>query len=227
MRLPQLLVPLLAARAVALESLHGAHLDITVIHAKGAADMGIDDGSQLLPPEQWTGFLIDMLEWIAARADFTYTLTTPSGLGPDCITTDASAGIIQYATQYNCGVNDVVHLNRTQIYFGMYYITAPRIQTNEFTFAFLSDAGLSLVMPESELFVSRSFWSSASVLVKPFSASVWIACVLVLFFVTIAMWAFEHAGPTGYTKLLSSSEALFQRSHSNQVMRVLRAPAPR
>ena len=63
-------------------TLGGRHLDITVIHALGAIDMGYErPGDTLLPEAEWEGFVVDMIEWIAARADFTYSLHSPSGLG--------------------------------------------------------------------------------------------------------------------------------------------------
>ena len=84
--------------------LAGVHLHITTVHSIGAIDMGIDGGNILLPSAQWTGFMIDVVNWVAAQAGFTYTLSLPSGLGPSC-SRDADGNIQSvdtYAGQYKC-----------------------------------------------------------------------------------------------------------------------------
>ena len=66
------------------------------------------------------GFVVDMLEWVAQRAGFTYTLHAPTGNGSHC---KASAGVTsldQYAGQYNCGQDDVTELGLTDVYWGAF-----------------------------------------------------------------------------------------------------------
>ena len=113
-------------------SLQGAHLDITTIHALGFMDMGYEQ-NELLPAEQWRGFVVDQIKWIAQQANFTYTLHSPSGLGADCLHNSAMDGLLPYAIQYNCGVNDVINLNRTDMYWAMYFVSVPRLQDAIFT----------------------------------------------------------------------------------------------
>jgi hypothetical protein len=102
-------------------SLRGRHFNITVVHEPGGAEV-LDSAGELLPRDQWSGFIIDMIEWIAPRANFTYSLHTPSGRGSACVhaaggqqsagSQDTTAGAAtQYARQYNCGVNDVTDLH--------------------------------------------------------------------------------------------------------------------
>mmetsp|Transcript_13126 Transcript_13126/g.21759 ORF Transcript_13126/g.21759 Transcript_13126/m.21759 type:complete len:806 (+) Transcript_13126:126-2543(+) len=160
--------------------LNGQHFRITVLEEKAFLDVAIDeeDGSA-----SFSGYLIDMLEAIARpdRANFKYTLLTPSGYGSACNprlqfnsssisnSTDQDAYGARYRTQYNCGasdVNDLVTNNNsafsTDMYLGMYYVTPSRQLENQFTIPFnppysgtLSMYGTAIGIPNFEALVEQ------------------------------------------------------------------------
>jgi hypothetical protein len=98
----------------------------------------------------FSGYLIDMLEAVARpdRANFNYTLLTPSGYGSACSPrlelNNSTMGEqdeygANYRTQYNCGtsdVNDASNSYSTDMYLGMYYVTPSRQLENQFTIPF-------------------------------------------------------------------------------------------
>ena len=63
--------------------LRGVHLEITTVHNSAAMNMFDSDGG-LLPWQEWRGFQRDVIDWVAAKAGFTYTLHLPSGEGEAC-----------------------------------------------------------------------------------------------------------------------------------------------
>ena len=124
-------------------SLAGNHYNVTMIHAAGYVDMGYTSpGEPLKDPDAWDGMVIDMIAWVSKKAGFTYTLSPPTGIGPNCAT-DSTASLSQYAVQYNCGSDDVT-TGRTDFYWSLYYITPSRLQTNIMTVPFISDVGVTL-----------------------------------------------------------------------------------
>ena len=85
-------------------ALAGIHLNFTTIHSDGFINM-YEDGNFLADSSQWTGLLVDQIDWIAKQAGFTYTLFPPSGLGDSC---SNSTGLDEnWAGEYNCGSEDV------------------------------------------------------------------------------------------------------------------------
>ena len=137
--------------------LNGENFRITVLEERGFLDV-IEDSSGDV---SFSGYLIDMLEAIARpdRANFTYTLLTPSGYGSLCsprlIEEEGSTATedeysAAYRTQYNCGASDVNDLplsNRsTDMYLGMYYVTPSRQLMNQFTIPFLPPYSGTLTM---------------------------------------------------------------------------------
>ena len=90
----------------------------------------------------FSGFLIDMIDALATRANFTYDLLTPSGLGADCepqleSQEDDRLYSTRYRSQYNCGTNDVNDLGVTSAFLGMFYISPSRQLRNFFTIPFV------------------------------------------------------------------------------------------
>ena len=124
--------------------------------------------------------------WVATHANFTYTLHSPSGLGEDCVSdgTQYGAGAAQYAAQYNCGVNDVVDLNRTDMYWAMYFVTVPRQRKAIFTQPFVSDVGLIVACPKED----PTWWSEATKIFAPFSPALWVVTLSTTLFVCLIMW---------------------------------------
>jgi len=110
----------------------------------------------------FSGYLIDMLKGISHenRANFTYTLVSPSGYGSLCVprlnNTNSSTNDEDdahdkvYRTQYNCGASDVNDLPitnyTTDMYLGMYYVTPERQLQNQFTIPFLPPFSGTLAM---------------------------------------------------------------------------------
>jgi hypothetical protein len=123
--------------------LNGEHFRITVLQEGSFLDvMEAEDGSL-----EFGGYLIDMINALAAenRANFTFDLLTPSGLGSDCepqlqSELDEELYSARYHQQYNCGTNDVNELSgnfSTDMYLGMFYIAPERQLRNDFTIPFV------------------------------------------------------------------------------------------
>lgn len=121
--------------------MNGAHFRITVLEEFGFLDVHPrPDGTF-----RYSGYLIEILVSLSQRANFTYDLLPPSGLGSDCTprvsdTNSTEKALLYHAvyrTQYNCGANDVTErynsTEPTDIYLGMYYITPERQVQNQFT----------------------------------------------------------------------------------------------
>jgi hypothetical protein len=123
--------------------LSGWHFRITVLEAGSFLEFNeAEDGSFA-----FGGYLINMIEAIAAknRANFTFDLLTPSGLGSSCEPKlqgeqDDNVYSSIYHREYNCGTNDVNDIGgnfSTDMYLGMYYITPERQLRNDFTIPFV------------------------------------------------------------------------------------------
>jgi hypothetical protein len=123
--------------------LNGEHFRITVVQEGSFLDvMEAEDGSL-----EFGGYLIDMIKALASenRANFTFELRTPSGLGSDCepqlqSEQDDDLYSAKYRQQYKCGTNDVNELSgkfSTQLYLGMFYISPERQLLNDFTIPFV------------------------------------------------------------------------------------------
>lgn len=133
--------------------LTGQHFRITVGVEPGFVDV-TENG-------QYSGYLIEILEELALRAEFTYELRTPSGFGSLCSprlplplprvengTFQASIPLLQhpeayherYQQNYDCGAADVndrpLSEYSTDFYWGMYYISPERLKVNRFTIPF-------------------------------------------------------------------------------------------
>ena len=87
-------------------SLEGQSFKITVVVADGFV-MKVDDTS-------YEGYVIDMINMVADRANFTFDLKTPSGSGSQC---DDSTNVdidmygSAFESQYLCGQDDVLDGN--------------------------------------------------------------------------------------------------------------------
>ena len=167
-------------------TLGGRHYDLTLVHGPPFVDMGVDDGA-LLPPVQWSGYIVDMIEIVAARADFTYTLHGPSGVHAKCTSTDP----LQAAGDYGCGQQDALVLNRTDAYWSMYYVTGPRLDAGDFTAPFLSNVGISLAVPMKSQ--KTGVWSRSEDLLKPFSYPMWLCTLATCVLVSLIVWFSEHS----------------------------------
>ena len=142
--------------------LNGVHFDVTALHENGFLDITDDDSSDESTKLKYSGYLVDVMDAIAKpnRANFTYTLKPPSGLGSLCApqlsfanATDRSNTMYakEYWTQYNCGASDTNDLPlrtnySTHMYLGMYYVTPSRQLTNQFTVPFLPPYSGTLAM---------------------------------------------------------------------------------
>ena len=141
--------------------LNGAHFRITALEENGFLDIHDDGTSDEFTQFSYTGYLIDMIEAIGQphRANFTYTLKPPSGLGSLCVPQLSLQNASQrskvyakdYRTQYNCGASDVndapLRANySSDMYLGMYYLTPSRQIANQFTIPFLPPFSGTLAM---------------------------------------------------------------------------------
>lgn len=96
-----------------------------------------DDGNPT--KDQITGYMKDMIDGVAKKAQFEYELFLPSGYGSSCIPTiedkNSTDGAYakKYRSQFNCGQEDVIELGKTDMYWSLYYVSTPRQRWNQFT----------------------------------------------------------------------------------------------
>ena len=149
--------------------------------------------TDLLPPEEWEGMVIDMVAWVAKKAGFTYTLSPPTGHGENCNhSTEDTAKDSQYAVQYNCGSDDVTS-GRSDMYWALYYITPGRLATNLMTVPFISDVGVTLTATgKAEKSLINDILDNMQVLFSPFTWAMWIVTVVLMLMVSLTFWTIEH-----------------------------------
>jgi ABC-type amino acid transport substrate-binding protein len=152
-------------------TLDGRHFKITVVEEEGFVDF--DDNHNDIDNHTDIdididigrvsgGYCIDILAAIAKpnRANFTYELRSPSGMGNLCMhknhqvkddnmdilmnntKTSIKAYSREHRAQYLCGQSDVIDQNlrgseyATDMYLGLFYVTPERLQLNLFTMSF-------------------------------------------------------------------------------------------
>jgi hypothetical protein len=118
-------------------NLIGYHLNITTVNQPGFTNMMSSDGS-MLPPSQWTGYFVDLMAWIATQSGMNYTLSAPTGLGSKCSTSSSNAG------NYGCAQQDVTEVGVTDMYLGLFYVTASRLEAGLMTRTYTGDAGIAV-----------------------------------------------------------------------------------
>lgn len=126
-----------SAQEVLQPGLDGRHFRITAVHEDGFLEIAdVADGNSnstsstsstnSLFSVSFSGYLVEMMAAIAQKANFTYTLVPPSGLGSKCVpqvqlpdeewpsspnssSSSTASGLYSptYRTQYNCGTADV------------------------------------------------------------------------------------------------------------------------
>eukprot|EP00966_Prymnesium_polylepis_P166623 3851681-Prymnesium_polylepis.1 len=172
-----------------------------MIHStNGANMMGYNAASNanLLSWQSWQGFYVDVIDWVATRAGFTYELHSPSGEGPACVAAhNKERSPQQFATQYNCGAEDVNLLNRTHVYWSDYYVTSGRLQQNLFSVPMLADVGLTLVLAPNR---GADIWEAADVMLKVFKPDAWMLCIAIVLVFSLTLWFVDHGGPTESTR---------------------------
>ncbi|KAJ8611884.1 hypothetical protein CTAYLR_005811 [Chrysophaeum taylorii] len=207
-------------------SLGGRHLRVTVVH-DGSSMMETSEfvnmidprnTSVLLPPSQWTGFIIDLIIVIADLANFTFTLLPPSGVASNCVCNETpdrcsceedddecapgatSKAALVTARDYNCGAEDVLSLNRSDIYFSMYYQTKERVARGTlFTTPFLSGSSLAVMRR-----TPRDNWMEQAVSIfRPFKWPLWVYVCGAATFVAIVIWLTEHAHPPDFREVVA------------------------
>jgi len=156
-------------------SMKGAHVRLVTVHEPPYMDVGLNDG-RIAPVEEWKGMLIDMLNQISQRGNFTYDLSLPSGRGPSCVgDTNAS-----WARQYKCAQEDVLTLNVSDAYWALTYITTQRIEDGTlFAPAYLTDQGLGILTTAK----GPTLLDQMLVIFKPFSPLLWVITALLILFV--------------------------------------------
>jgi ABC-type amino acid transport substrate-binding protein len=116
--------------------LNGKHLDITVVADQHGFVNEVEDENGSV---SYFGFVIDVLEALASpnRANFTYTLKSPSGHGSLCPYKPLKPYPREFSQLYNCAQSDVTDLPptnfTTDMYIGAFYITPERQLLNQFT----------------------------------------------------------------------------------------------
>ena len=167
----------------------GVHLHITAVHDDQGMGMFAHNGS-MLPWMEWRGFQRDVIDWVAARAGFTYTLHSPSGDGPACSRqVDGSKfPIEQYSSQYNCAGDDVAVNNYTHAVWAMAYITPGRLVAASYTVPIISDVGIQLLVKKKP----PSMWEASLFIYTPFSARMWLLFCCTVGAVMFVMYFVDH-----------------------------------
>lgn len=134
-------VAFLATTTAESPSLEGQPFSITVVQADGFVEVDPTSDSG------FSGYVVDMIANVAAKANFEYTLKLPSGAGSDCTPQlggdeNATAYDSAYAAAYLCGQNDVLEPDvvpveyQTDMYWSMYYVTNTRQLAGKFSLPF-------------------------------------------------------------------------------------------
>lgn len=128
--------------------LSGEHFRVTVVQQDGFVDVDSTGSS-------FSGYCISILDRIAERANFTYELFLPSGMGSLCehnnnTEPEKQAYDTYFRHQYLCGQSDVNDIPAseytTDMYLSLYYITPDRLRMNQFSAPFHPPTTGSLTM---------------------------------------------------------------------------------
>jgi ABC-type amino acid transport substrate-binding protein len=159
--------------------LHGRHFNIITI--EDPPFVRVTRNSSAGKGDEYSGYVPDMIQLIASRANFTYTLSTP---------TDGA---------YGTGVKLVLNNSHdSDIYWAGYFVTASRLADADFTVPFL-DTGLRLVTRSTHLTVD-----SSKGLTAPFTTDLWISLVSLIVGVGVAFWLLESVPPPAGERAASS-----------------------
>jgi hypothetical protein len=179
-----------SAGGQALGNLSGVNLRLTLIHEEGYTNMLGDDGL-LLPTEEWSGFLIDLLLRVSEHSGLKYTLHSSSGnysdyCAPSNLTGAARAAF--YAKQYNCGQGDAVN-NATDVLWGMYYVTRFRMDSGfTFTVPFAADKGLTMLTSAGS---PPTLYEESLKIFRPFEPLAWALSLVSAVVYAGLMWLME------------------------------------
>ena len=124
-----------------LPQLDGKAFKITVV---------VENGFVGKKDDSYEGYVIDMIDNVSTLANFTYELKTPSGFGSQCSPAvdelvDPAASNAPYGSAYEseylCGQDDVLDTKisddyKTDMYWGMYYVTTDRQTQGKFSLPF-------------------------------------------------------------------------------------------
>jgi hypothetical protein len=190
-RLPRLPVHAPAGADAFTGNLSGIHLHITAVHDDQGMNMFAHDG-RMLPWMEWRGFQRDVIDWVAARAGFTYTLHSPSGNGPACSrqADNSKFPIERYTGQYNCAGEDMNAYNYTHVFWAMAYITPPRLAAAPYTVPVLSDVGIQLVVKRTR----PDTWQASLFIYSPFDEGMWLWFLCTVGAVMFVMYFVDHGG---------------------------------
>eukprot|EP00934_Nitzschia_sp_Nitz4_P008769 Nitzschia sp. Nitz4//scaffold15_size197535//78838//80549//NITZ4_001577-RA/size197535-processed-gene-0.247-mRNA-1//1//CDS//3329537712//8759//frame0 len=138
-------------------SIDSSNVDLTGYHFKvtGLVQAGFLEVDAA--GDEWSGYLFEMLDAVSKKANFTYELRPPSGLGSRCEHSDGEVDPFttygaEYRVQYQCGQSDVNDLNLrdtvfgSDMYLGLFYITPGRLSQNLFSTAFHPPATGAMTM---------------------------------------------------------------------------------
>ena len=203
-----LMMGLLPSTMAVLTTLTGKHFNFTVVHDPPYMDVGYNDGV-LLEESEWKGYIVDMIKMVSNKAGFTYSLQTPSGDGSSC----SGSTAVDFVTQYVCGQEDVLQLNKTQAYWSMYYMTGPRVDDGtKFTAPFMTNAGLALLTRPPE---GLSSMETTFLIFKPFSSQMWIVTCAIVFFAAIVVWMHEivHMASIKADKIIANIKGTIYRQN--------------
>ncbi len=198
----------LGGRAVG--NLSGVNLRLTLVHEEGYVNMLGDDGL-LLPVEEWSGFLIDMLQRVSEHSGLNYTLLSPSGNSSYCTPSNLTGAerAAFYATQYNCGQGDA-ELNATDVLWGMYYMTRFRMERGiTFTVPFAADKGLSMLASSA---TPPTYYDEAVKIFRPFTPLAWFLSLVSAFLFAGLMWLMEAGHSRRESQQREESQNVYEKA---------------
>jgi hypothetical protein len=151
-------------------SFNGAHFVIMTVEDPpfvAVRESTFNRSSPLLPPDQWHGFVIDIIKATAARSDFTYELVLPNT-----------------TYSYKQGYDGLVEgTNGVQVFWGMAYIGTKRLHRS-FMSAPFWHSPLALVVPHMNETKLTGLSAISMDFLAPFTSELWINII----------WLFVMAG---------------------------------
>lgn len=175
-----------------------------------------DSSGDIMTKSNWDGFIPKLIELVADRAGFTYSLYLPSGLGGGiCSQPEGRQSLKNLTSSYGCGQRDTFE-NRTQMFFSLYYVTADRLNKTYATQPFLTNQGLSIISISQS---STDFSDYAFLFLQPFSWHLWGIIVLFIPFSAMVFFFLEEGSASDDFEWVGASGAMSVTSFKHNFLR--------
>jgi ABC-type amino acid transport substrate-binding protein len=163
-------------------SFNGAHFKIMTPEDPpfiSVRERTFDPSSPLLPPEEWHGFVIDLIRATSSRADFTYELILPN---------------VTYS--YKEGYEALIE-GRADVFWGLAYIDPKRLAKSFMTTPFWHSP-LALVVPHQNN-TGQGLSSINADFMEPFTRDLWFNILLLFIFAGIFYAVIEPMNQDDFT----------------------------